>query len=270
LRAANIETLLLKGAALSAVAYDEIALRPMDDFDVVVPRERFRDAVELLERDGWSIHPAPADRETYLAFRHAVGFVRGDGANLDLHWASIRDRFDRRGEEEFWRASRPAVLAGENVRVLAPADQLLQICAHASMRSGTAPIRWAADAWFVLASEGPSFDWERVARLAHMRALSFTVLRCLQYLRDGLGIDVPEDVLRDLRRHSGAISRLTWRLRNGEGRGILMYVGTVWMRHVFAGSLRDVPWRLRRLPTFARSYFGVDSLAVHFARRLFK
>src|SRR5262249_23511147 len=179
------------------------------DFDVLVPRERFREAVELLERDGWRMHPTPADREVYLAFRHAVGFVRGEGGNIDLHWASIRDRFDRRGEEEFWRASVPAMLAGESVRVLAPADQLLQICAHASLRNGVAPIRWAADAWFVLAAAGSSFDWERVVRMARMRSLAFTLLRCLEYLRDGLGVDVPQRAMHELEQHSGLPSRVS-------------------------------------------------------------
>jgi putative nucleotidyltransferase-like protein len=270
---AGIPTLLLKGSALAATAYADPAQRPMDDLDVLVPGADFTRAVEILDATGWrTIHPI-ADRESYFTFRHAVAFRDGPG-DLDLHKSPFRESFPRDCERELWAAAVPATLAGQDVRVLAPPDQLVQLCAHAAVRNtNVPPIRWVADAWFLLASAGPSFDWDRAVRQARLLSYSLLLLRCLEYLRDGLGVAVPPDTLRALRRRSTLANRLALRLANAEGRAIYGHIGMLWLRIAFAGSLAEVPRRLRRLPSFARTYFGLapDVTITRFVKtRLFK
>ncbi len=270
LRRADIPVLLLKGAALVASTYEESALRPMDDFDLLVPREHFRRAVDLLEADGWQLTPPVPDRESYFAFRHAVGFARDTGSNLDLHWSAIRDCFDEEGEREFWSGSIPARLSGEDVRVLAPPDQILQICAHACIRNQVSPIRWVADAVFVLSRAGDMFDWDRLVKLARVRGLSYTIRVCLEYLRDGLGADIPVQVLHALRRDSKMSSRIAFAMRHRGGVATYAYLGTLWMRLAFLGKLAEAPGRLRLLPRYVHFYFGVDqarSLPLYLAKR---
>ncbi len=250
----GLDSIVLKGAALLADgSYSELALRPMEDFDLLVRPADFRRAIDALRAIGWEFHPSSVDPEWYLPYRHAVALRYRDG-ELDLHWASIRDRFD--GDDAFRAEAVDAELLGRKVRVLAPSDQLLQLCGHASARNvDVAPIRWVADAWFLLARHGTTFDWERVVRVARGRALSLAVLRCLEYLQEGLGVAIPMTVLRTLERDSGIVSRISLKLRNSYGPAIYFYVVSVWLRLAFARPFREVPQRLTLLPKYVRFYF---------------
>jgi len=268
LREETIDSIVLKGAAhVADGSYPELALRPMEDFDLLVRPENFRRAVDVLLARGWEFHPPTIDPEWYLPYRHAVAMRRSSG-ELDLHWASIRDRFD--GDASFWDAAVDAQLAGQNVRVLAPADQLLQLCGHASARNvDVAPIRWVADAWFLLAKHGDALDWQRVVEVARERTLSFAVLRCLEVLRDVLGVAIPLTVLLELERDSGIISRVSLHLRNSYGPAIYAYVVSVWLRLALVRPRRQIPHRLRMLPKYVRSYFKLapDASLMKFAAR---
>ena len=62
LESGGVETMIIKGAALSAVYYRDPGLRPMDDLDVVVRSDRIHDALALLAEAGWrSDHPSPIE-----------------------------------------------------------------------------------------------------------------------------------------------------------------------------------------------------------------
>ncbi|HEX2833815.1 MAG TPA: nucleotidyltransferase family protein [Thermoanaerobaculia bacterium] len=268
LREQGIASIVLKGASLVADgSYAELALRPMEDFDLLVAPDEFRRAVDVLRDGGWNFHPASVEAEWYLPYRHAVAFRNGSG-ELDLHWASIRDRFH--GDDAFRRASVDAKLLGEDVRVLAPPDQLLQACGHASARNvDVAPIRWVADVWFLLAKHGDAFDWQRVVSGARDRDLSFAALRCLEYLHVGLGANIPLTVLLELERDSGIASRVSLKLRNSYGPAIYAYVLSVWLRLAFAKPYRGIPRRVALLPKYVRFYFRLpqDASLMRFVAR---
>src|SRR4051812_21498162 len=57
LRQAGIETIVLKGAALSVSQYRDLGVRQMGDFDVLVPRRRVTEAIDALRV---SLEPHPA------------------------------------------------------------------------------------------------------------------------------------------------------------------------------------------------------------------
>jgi Uncharacterised nucleotidyltransferase len=250
---AGIDSILLKGAALAIAAYEDPAQRPMEDIDVLVRREEFARAARRLEDVGW--RPVVEIGEAYFAFRHSVGFRNGPG-ELDLHKSPFRDAFPPEVERGFWAASTQTTLDGEAVRVLAPADQLLQVCAHASLcNASIPPIRWAADAWSVLAAAGEGFDWDGLVDRAERLSCSFILLRCVEYLHEGLCVDVPSDTLRILRGRSTIRSRIALRLANAEGRTQYVHLLLRWARLVFDGSLRSVPRRLRHLRPFLRAQY---------------
>lgn len=259
LREAGIQALLIKGAALVATVYDDVALRPMEDFDVVVPRADFRRAAELLMSLGWRMDPRPDDLEPHLAFHHAISLKREEGGGeLDLHWATTYGTFEAAGESEFWEKSRPGTLGGEPVRILAPPDQLLQVCVHATQRNfDVAPIRWIADAKFILDRAGDSFDWNRLVELARLRSLSLPQLRCLVILRDGFAREIPAGVLESLRRNVRLREYPLLRLRLASRRVQRWYAAMIWVRLLFLDGAGAVPRRLALLRRYLRSAFRV-------------
>ena len=52
-REKDLETLTLKGAALTVRYYRDYGLRPMDDFDFLVPLPRVQEAIGLVRTMGW-------------------------------------------------------------------------------------------------------------------------------------------------------------------------------------------------------------------------
>jgi hypothetical protein len=286
LSAAGIPSLVLKGAALVSTAYAEPALRPMEDFDLLVAREQFPRAVHVLLADGWSFHPPLPDPEPHFVFQHAIGFRRDGGGELDLHWSATGLPFDLDDTH-----TQPLRIGGEETRMLAPADQLLQICAHATLLNPhIPPIRWAADAFLLLAQHGVrgpqpppwyaiaphehtkavaaatalhavcAFPWRELVEIARVRGWSLAMRRCLEYLRDGLDVEVPDDVIATFARQQRFRERIALALRNGRGRMAYAQFFVEWMQHAFI----DVPGRMRRLmmlPRFLRSYARVDTTA---------
>lgn len=254
LSAAAIPSLVLKGAALVSTAYAEPALRPMEDFDLLVPREQFPRAVHVLLADGWSFHPPLPDPEPHFVFQHAIGFRRDGGGELDLHWSATGLPFDLDDTH-----TQPLRIGGEETHMLAPADQLLQICAHATLLNPhIPPIRWAADAFLLLARG--AFPWSELVDIARQRGWSLVMRRCLEYLRDGLGVAVPDDVIATLARQQRFRERIALALRNGRGRLAYAQFFVEWMQH----ALIDAPGRTRRLmllPRFLRSYARVGTTA---------
>jgi hypothetical protein len=257
LRAHGLDVLVLKGAALLADgSYAENALRPMEDLDLLVRPQDYREALRFLQAEGWRLHPESIDADWYLPFRHAAALRRGT-AEIDLHWASIRDRFE--GDESFWDDARSATLLGRRISILSPADQLLQTCGHASARNvDVAPIRWVADAVSLLRRHGDAIDWDRVVDVARERRLSCAVAACLRYLEQGLSVAVPPHVLLLLERDATMLDRISLRVRNSYGPIIYLYVLSVWLRLAFARPRRAIPTRLAQLPHYVRFYFRLQ------------
>ena len=198
LHAAGIATLLLKGAAVVTTLTSEHGIRPMQDFDLLVRRADFARAAAVLSAAGWKMDDAVRDARAHFAYQHAISFRR-ESADVDLHWTSIWGVFDREGEREFQAAARPAVFRGEQTRVLAPEDAVLQICAHATLaHPEVSPIRWVGDAVLTIRAAGEHFDWRRLVALAKLRRLSLALLCCLEYLRDGIDVAIPAEVLSEL------------------------------------------------------------------------
>jgi hypothetical protein len=231
----------------------------MEDFDLVVRRSDFRRALAVITSMGWQIDPALPDPESHLEFEHAIGLRREGLGDIDLHWASTWGAFDIRGEEEFWANSVEAALAGNSVRVLAPPDQLLQLCTHATQWNAMAPIRWVADSLFILRKAGESFDWQRLVHLARLRSLSHTQLQCLEYLEDGLGVSVPHMTLTALRRNVTLGERTVLRLKISSRTQRRLYAALMWRRLIFLDGLPAVPRRFRLFCRYLRSEFRVPT-----------
>lgn len=83
LRTAGVDAVVVKGPAV-AMFYPQPGLRPFEDVDVLVPRERFRTAMDALALDGY-VRPVPPRTYFPLLCREGVNMWRADGASIDLH-----------------------------------------------------------------------------------------------------------------------------------------------------------------------------------------
>lgn len=263
---AGIETMVLKGASLSLLAYGDFGARPMDDVDVLVPIERRVDAIETMRAAGWQ--PEKADAEAWARVHHSIGIDGPEGGNVDLHWFSL---WQPARDEPLWRGAVPLELSGARTLAPCPADQLLLVCVHGTPWSPLPPFRWIADAAAVIRSAGEGLDWDRLVSEAERRQLTVATAAALGYLREEFDLAVPAIVLDRLRaapasRHE----RVAFRAACQPDRP-LRTLRMAWDRYRRLRDLDTGAPRPSGFVSFARRFWGLDSawqLPLHAGRAL--
>ncbi len=211
----GIETLLLKGAPLALLFYKDLGLRPMSDVDVLVRRQQARSAIKILHRAGWkSIYESP---EALIPYQHAVEFTHDEGHRLDLHWRVLWDGKQEISDDEYWDSAVTMEIDDVRTRTLNPADHLLHICVHGAAWNNLPPLRWVADAAYVLRVAGPAINWDQLVKRTRERRLMLPMRDALAYLQDLLGIPIPSDVVKIISNiPASRLESTLYRLRAGE------------------------------------------------------
>lgn len=204
---AGIQTLLLKGAALTVLHYQDYGLRPMTDIDLLVPTEQTLAAVDLLAKLGWD--PKWTARtgfsDTLLSNRHSHTFKDASGHELDLHWHVLYESCYPAADDDFWDGAVTICVQELETRALNPTDQLLHVCVHGAASNFVPPIRWAADAMMILRTSETEIDWDQLVVYAEKRRLSLPMRDSLSYLKQSLKAPIPGAILDSL--HNMPVSR---------------------------------------------------------------
>jgi hypothetical protein len=202
LTGAGIPFIVLKGAALAAVAYPDPLLRHADDIDVLLHEHDLDAAASLFTARGWRLRDCPALPSPL----HLPPFVHASGVPLELHRRLLIPYY-RLPYDALWARSVRAEVAGATVQVLSPADNLIHVVAHAMM--GPPILRWVGDAWFIL-QRFPHIDWTVFTSTVGAARLHLPLLVACDYLSGRMGLPVPVDVLAELRagaRRTGYVGR---------------------------------------------------------------
>ena len=192
LHEAGLNTLLLKGAALTELYRAQGGVRPMADVDLLVHPEDVVSVVHLLHARGFAEETplSPQKLQDLMRFRHELTLRNVTGESLDLHWYLLADTRHLDAEDFFWRDAVPCRLAGWVTRTLHPADQLLHTCLHGAQWNEISPVRWLADATILIRA---GMDWKRLEtqarRLERLQPVRDTIL----FLAD-LGVNLPPDI----------------------------------------------------------------------------
>jgi hypothetical protein len=217
--ASGIPTTLLKGAALVDLYYRDRGSRPMQDIDLLIPIERWSDAVEILGRLDW--HSSPRRFNGVPQFIYEWDFKHRDGYRIDLHWHVIAYML-RPDPELAGVDGRPRLLsrdvAGVTTHILDHPDQLIHVCLHGTRSWPPGNLVWAADAMKIL-ERVPNLDWDRVLRVSAAYRCRRAMGEALFFLSDQLGAPVPGSTIQALR--TTRVSRreaLGYRLTSGPGR----------------------------------------------------
>lgn len=278
LRAAGVPTMVLKGNAVLASLKVEIAVRPMNDGDVMVPAEHVGTAGRILGELGLhtSLDLSPG-RHSVI---HAAPFSEAGRYWLDLHWHVLKEDCAANADADEWAAAIPVLVDG--IETLAPSltDQLLLACVHGVRWDPEPPLRWVADAAMLVRTG--AIDWELLASRARRHRVAPVLAMALPYLSRVLGLPIPVSAVeacvdvptvawerRELQLQVEPLTelrrlRLHWyrhrRLNGGEGgpRALLRFPG--YLRRFWGlGSLLEVPRYLARIrPKIRRQIAGGD------------
>lgn len=193
----GIQSMILKGSALTILYYEDAGLRPMADIDLLVRRGQARQAISLLNDLGWeSKYSSP---EAFIPFEQAIEFIDASNQRLDLHWHLLWEARQDLSDEAFWSGSIATEIDGTPTRALNPTDQLLHVCVHGAKWNDTPSLRWVADAMMIIRSRKFKIDWTRLVRQAQVRQLTLPMRDTLGYLADVMDAAIPPKVLTELR-----------------------------------------------------------------------
>ncbi len=192
---AGVPVIVLKGAYLATAVYSSIALRVMGDIDILVAREHLEQADAILTEKGFqrrefgSTPPAELNEFHYLEpSSHTL---------LEVHWELLPPDYpfqlDRRG---MMADAVPATIAGTEVRVFAPEDQLIHLGAHATIHRFEFGLRPLCDIATFIARVSP--DWARLVERAEKMGVARSVGVPLLLARDLLQAAVPDAAIAGL------------------------------------------------------------------------
>lgn len=194
LNRADIDCMLLKGAALTVGHYRDDGIRFMYDIDLMVRGDDFDKAVQVLTGAGWVPKDISAERLTYLrqqGYQHGWAFAR-EKVEVDLH--AQLTRFTWQDDELIWNTARS--IRWRDCQVFLPSDtvSLYHCCVHGA-RWSEAKLSWIPDAMLLLDDAGVEIDWNVVVALA-VRSRTVCQLRnSLCYLAQAWGAPVPGETL---------------------------------------------------------------------------
>ncbi len=166
---AGVPFLVLKGAALAHLVYDDPRLRPMRDVDLLVHKADTRRALDVLTRCGFS----PSGFAPPARHHHLQGMCRTlDGATVTIelhHELIVRTPFvERRCYDDVFRKSSPFEWGGMRYQTLGREDMLWHAYAHAFLIHPLhfSAIRLLSVADLVHATEAwvDQIEWTRLRR----------------------------------------------------------------------------------------------------------
>jgi Uncharacterised nucleotidyltransferase len=201
---ADVPLLALKEIQLAAAVYEDPALRPMGDLDLLIHREDYERAAGVLAGLGFKPHPTPGHP---YALRYGMGhhFRRAsDDVWIDLQWNVAQREWDVYGEGTFtydpsqmWERS--AAISAHGLNVLAPSgeDMLFHLCLHLEGHAYAELILFS-DIAFLLRTTGETLDWDAVVALARSYQAESSIYHALMLTAFLLGVTAPTDVLQQL------------------------------------------------------------------------
>jgi hypothetical protein len=197
LRRHDVDVIVLKGAHLGQVVYQNFALRTMCDLDVLVRRQDLAKATTVLADLGYTPQYYRVEAVDYAHHHHLRPMARGDGVKVELHWTIAQPGtpfdIDLSG---LWERAQTVQIAGVNALALSPEDLVLHLCLHTSFghryRVG---LRAFWDLLEVVHHYRARLDWDVVVRRAHQWKIGRYVYLTLRLVRELLAADIPETAI---------------------------------------------------------------------------
>ncbi len=135
----GIEMVALKNSGITRGLYTRYGACPMGDIDVLVRKSDFRKAHKILVDNGYEMKfRSPLEEEDIEkaeqggGAEYAVKLPNGDNLWFELQWRPVAGRWIRPDQEPSADElmDRSVSIEGSSAKLLAPEDNLLQVCLH--------------------------------------------------------------------------------------------------------------------------------------------
>lgn len=195
----QVPVIALKGLSLAKSVYGDIALRPMNDMDLLVKEQDLVRAGRILLAFGYR-QGFPAWESLTKAYHHLPPFTNKSGTKLELHRNIVTpDTPIRVDLDGLWERACPIQFADVEGWTLSPEDSFLHICIHAGfhLRTGLDLIPFCDMAGLIRTS-AIQIDWKIVIERAVRWRGQKCVYLMLLLVRELLGAAPPDRYISEL------------------------------------------------------------------------
>lgn len=200
----KIPAIAFKGPALSFFLYGDPTFRPSGDLDLLVRKETFPAAREVLHQMGYRSRYDELTPRRRRAALHCewsdmlCRTVEKRGVIVDLHWDILPVNFFLPlNSDDFWKRAQPIWIKGTRVFIHGTEDLFLTLCAHGGKD------RWKRIWCLVDISEliqnHPEIHWKRLMERAKILGAQRILGLGLFLAHDLLDADLPPWVLQKVR-----------------------------------------------------------------------
>lgn len=197
----NISVLLLKGAALIESGYENPAVRPMADLDLLILPQYINQARLALDGAGYESYAQEPWPEYNQRYRLVAEYSKRDGGRypyfIDLHWGILDIPYYRLIpiEDMFSRAEK----VDDSINLPCPEDHFLVLCGHLGLHERyDAPLIRYYDLAILIQQGGESFSWEEILERAAEWKLVIPMKRALLRLQSLWPEIIPESITQNL------------------------------------------------------------------------
>ena len=203
LQQAAIPVIVLKGAALAPLIYQDISHRPMRDVDLLVRKEDLDSADQVLQ----AFHYVP--NETYHSqawyrahLHHLAPYIAQDGSlALELHHDIIPPHtLVYIPIDDLWKRSRCTQITSMQTRIFAPEDLLLHLCLHLAYTDRfLGKLRDLGDIAKIIRRYQEEISWSKLVEHAQTYGVEPYIYYSFWLAHRMIGAEIPGKVLRDLK-----------------------------------------------------------------------
>lgn len=196
LRRDNISVIALKGVHLATAVYRNIALRPMNDIDLLVKQTDLLRVQEILVEQGY----IASKEEIGCAQEHLPPYRKKGSLTVEIHFQIVGPPFSLRVDvEKLWVRAQMSSIQGIEVLTFCPEDLLLHLCMHASFHhafdNGIGPL---FDISHTIEHYAEELDWEQLLDRNREWGVSKCVYLSLFLAKRFAGASIPGQIMKDL------------------------------------------------------------------------
>lgn len=205
----GLSPIVLKGLSVSRTLYEDPALRPYGDVDLLLDEREWPAFREAMRRDGARAHghddpQLPARLVDEDPLDHWCSFETRGGLSVDCGFDALELGLAMRGSGRLRERAVP--LPGvPGARMLGAEDQVVALCCHLN-RHGFERLVWFLDIALLL-RDRPEIDWDEVRRIASREGVRVCVHQTIELVAGLLGVPA-ERALRATR--PSALRRRLW------------------------------------------------------------
>lgn len=218
LKETGVEPIVLKGGAMAEEVYKNIALRPLEDIDLLVKKFDLPAAKAVFERWGYAsqkkIFQSKAHKEfeeeirkPFEKFETELHFIKGEREYFfDVHWnlliicdSKIKEAIQL-DMERIWKRKKLYSFGTSPAYLMSPEDLLIYVCLHLRERhleKARSRLIWWYDIYKIIKTYENGFDWNYFLASVREYEACESIYPLILTLKEWFNPPLPQDLLKE-------------------------------------------------------------------------